>query len=165
MYVLCIIEIVSHSSTLPIQGPMCRKPLDKKDIFLGSAFEPTEDEVDKIYVEITGNSQPYKRIKFSPETSELDGESSTTSSSKGKVGTPCESVVLVLIEELQGKATAKTEQLEAKLAEDEVAAMVKSSKFEPSTKMVRMMNLVIQWRKEAPEDKVIIYSQCKFFSI
>ena len=54
----------------------------------------------------------------------------------------------------------KSEELEAKIAEEEVADMLKSSDFEPSTKMLRMIELVLKWREEAPEDKVIIYSQC-----
>ena len=32
--------------------------------------------------------------------------------------------------------------------------------FRPSTKMVHMLELIQKWRKEEPNDKVIIYSQC-----
>lgn len=38
--------------------------------------------------------------------------------------------------------------------------MLKKSEFEPSTKMMRMIELILRWKTEAPEDRVIIYSQC-----
>lgn len=34
-------------------------------------------------------------------------------------------------------------------------------KLEPSTKMRHMAETLVQWCKDAPEDKVIVYSQCK----
>ena len=65
---------------------MCRNPLDKKDIFLGSIFEPSQDDLDKIYAAVTGGNQSNKRMKYSPESSELMLEGGQlVSSSKGKV--------------------------------------------------------------------------------
>jgi hypothetical protein len=141
---------------------MCRKPLDKKDIFFGLVFEPSEDEVDKIYADITGDNPPSKRMKYSPESDELDAKDGRLGSShKGKVGVRYKPLrPHNHVAQTQGKAIANPEQTEARLAEEEVAEMMKSSKFEPSTKMAHMMQLILQWRKEAPEDKVIIYSQC-----
>ena len=31
--------------------------------------------------------------------------------------------------------------------------------FEPSVKMIKMMELIKQWDEEAPEDKIVVYSQ------
>ena len=51
--------------------------------------------------------------------------------------------------------------MEIKRVEEEIAAKL-GSDFEPSTKMTRMMELIQQWRKETPDDKIIIYSQCMY---
>ena len=49
---------------------MCRKPLDRKDIFLGSAFEPLQEDLDRIYSEVVGD-HPNKRQKVAEGVPEL----------------------------------------------------------------------------------------------
>lgn len=64
---------------------MCRNPLDKKGIFIGSIFEPSQEELDRMSADIMSEMQPNKRTKLNEDTGELSAGGRLGSSSKGKV--------------------------------------------------------------------------------
>ncbi|KAF9518340.1 hypothetical protein BS47DRAFT_1389234 [Hydnum rufescens UP504] len=105
--------------------------LDKKHIYKASAFEPTSKELEEMQ----------KSVRSRGLTSDSDDDDNIldifTIKSKGK-----------------GKEKVKVEPEVPdpnKLDLDE--------NWEPSTKMIRMVELIKQWNEEAPDDKIICYSQ------
>jgi len=111
--------------------PVCRQPIDKKHIYKASAFEPTSKELEEMQ----------KSVRSRGLTSDSDDDDNIldifTIKSKGK-----------------GKEKVKVEPEVPdpnKLDLDE--------NWEPSTKMIRMVELIKQWNEEAPDDKIICYSQ------
>lgn len=61
----------------------------------------------------------------------------------------------------------KRQRLEDKLNELTLEGSPEPTKekFEPSTKMRHMLDTLLQWFTESPDDKIIVYSQCKAFTM
>lgn len=63
---------------------------------------------------------------------------------------------------LKGKKKAQTPlSLKSDDLEDVLPSPDGADELEPSTKMLKMLNILQQWYQEAPQDKIIIYSQCE----
>ncbi|CUA67293.1 DNA repair protein RAD5 [Ustilago maydis 521] [Rhizoctonia solani] len=118
--------------------PKCRGELTMSRIFSASIFEPSDREKDELKREVEHELGNYKVVH-----ADVDSDDDFVPVRKGKG---------------KGKARARIEDEED---EDEVdlKAMGEGEDLVPGAKMTYMLNLFKTWHKEAPEDKIIAYSQ------
>ncbi|EUC62614.1 SNF2 family amino-terminal protein [Rhizoctonia solani AG-3 Rhs1AP] len=120
--------------------PKCRGELTMSRIFSASIFEPNDREKDEIKRQVEtelGRTDKYKLMHA--DADDDDDDFVPIRKGKGK-----------------GKSKARIED-----DEDEVdlKGMGEGEDLVPGAKMSYMLNLLKTWHKEAPEDKVIAYSQ------
>lgn len=78
----------------------------------------------------------------------------------GIIFEPKQEEIDAMSQDLQAEPPRKRQKLD-ELDEDTLDAIKQHNEFVPSTKMQMMLDLLKQWHGECPQDKVIIYSQCK----
>ncbi|KAG8783789.1 hypothetical protein FRC12_019356 [Ceratobasidium sp. 428] len=119
--------------------PNCRDEIKKSHIFAGSIFTLTNEEKDEVKRQVDEEHGRYK-----PMYTEVDEEDDFIPIRRGK-----------------GKARARIMDEEDEGEGAELKKMGEGDAIVPGAKMKRMVQLLEQWHREAPEDKIIAYSQCK----
>ncbi|KAG9109343.1 hypothetical protein FRC07_008339, partial [Ceratobasidium sp. 392] len=120
--------------------PNCRGEIIKTHIFAGSIFSLTNEEKDEIKRQVDEEHGRYK-----PMYTEYDDEDDFIPIRKGKG---------------KGRARIVDEEDESDgKIEYDLKKMGEGDAIVPGAKMVRMAKLLEQWHREAPEDKIIAYSQ------
>ncbi|KAF8749771.1 SNF2 family N-terminal domain [Rhizoctonia solani] len=119
--------------------PKCRGELTTSQIFSASIFEPTEKEKDDMKRQIETELGRVNGHKLTHADADEDDDFVPAGKGKSK-----------------SKYRIKSED-----DDDEVdfGAMGEGEDLVPGAKMIHMLNLLTTWHKEAPEDKIIAYSQ------
>ncbi|TDL15102.1 hypothetical protein BD410DRAFT_796684 [Rickenella mellea] len=127
------------------QCPMCRSAIDRKRIYKSSAFEPSEAELEQIARSIPAEDRPQKRVKLEENFVDLTLEDDDFARQKNASPTASTSALVKAEPEVP----------------DDILTKLRGEEYdwEPSTKMLKMRETLLQWLNENPADKAIIYSQ------
>ncbi|KAG8735272.1 hypothetical protein FRC10_010802, partial [Ceratobasidium sp. 414] len=127
--------------------PCCRNEINKAHIFAGSIFTLSDGEKDEIKRQVNKeHGRQYKTMY-----TDFDEEDDFVPIRKGKGKGRARIVDEDDEDDEEGNTEGKVEAELKKMGEGEGIV--------PGAKMLRMAELLEQWHREAPEDKIIAYSQ------
>ncbi|KAG9086889.1 hypothetical protein FRC06_002838, partial [Ceratobasidium sp. 370] len=125
--------------------PNCRNEINKAHIFAGSVFALSDEEKDEIKRQV--DKEHGRQYKTMYTDNDEDDDFVPIRKGKGKAR------ARIVDEEDEGEGNTEGK------VETELKKMGEGEAIVPGAKMVRMAELLEQWHREAPEDKIIAYSQ------